>query len=285
MGHPLLRGERGQSDLVSVRALARQLLPFPLRVEIVRLRGLPVRLLERRAVARRRISDEQAGAYPFLLAERRSPLRRGLVKDERLQRGKEHNVALAASRIDRVLVAPGQVCSYQHLVGRPSRLRGFRLGLELHQERPTAGVGGGCCQLSNLLYLLCLSGGMRVVERHRHGLDLFPDRDRTVPFGCGATVFFGTADLRFDNPLDQPVLLRTGIEDEALVGRLLCAEDPGVRVEIREEGHRFFREDGLWMRENHIHRRILDRRGRVLLDQPVAHNRARVCYDPPEGTC
>ncbi len=207
------------------------------------------------------------------------------MKDERLQRGKERNVGLVARKLDGVVVAPSQVFSYQHLVGRPSRLRGFRLGLELHQEQAAAGVGGGCCQLSNLLYLLCLLGGMRVVERHRHGLDLFPDQARTVPFGCGATVFFGTADLRFDNPLDQPVVLRTVVEDGDLVGRLLCERDPGVRVEIREEGHRFFRVDGEWMRENRIHRRFLDAKGRTLLDQQVAHNRARVCYEPPEGAC
>ena len=225
------------------------------------------------------------GTYPFLLAERRSPLRRGLVKDERLQRGKEHNVALVASHLDRVLVAAGELCSYQQLVGRPSRLRGFRPGLELHQERPSAGIGGGACQVSNLLYLLCLLGGMRVVERHRHGLDLFPDQARTVPFGCGATVFFGTADLRFDNPLDQPVLMRMEIEEGELVGRLRYAEDPGFRVEIREEGHRFFQEKGQWMRENRIHRRFVSLEGRVLLDQQVAHNRARVCYEPPEVPC
>ena len=163
-------------------------------------------------------ADGTAREFGYLLAERSSPLRRDPVRDEALQAGKEHNVSLAARALDGVVVRPTQLFSYHHLVGRPSRLRGFRPGLELHGERPGAGIGGGCCQLSNLLYLLCLLGGMRVVERHRHGLDLFPDSARTVPFGCGATVFYGTADLRFDNPLDQAVLLRMGIEDGRLVG-------------------------------------------------------------------
>lgn len=263
-----------------MRQLARRLVPFALRVELVRLRGAPVRLLERRVVARARLPEAGLGEYGFLLAERSSPLRREPVKDEVLQRGKEHNVALAASKLDGVLVQPGQLCSYHHLVGRPSRLRGFRSGLELHGEQPSAGIGGGCCQVSNLLYLLCLLGGMRVVERHRHGLDLFPDSARTVPFGCGATVFYGTADLRFDNPLDQPVVLRTLIEDGALVGRLLCARDPGFSVELVEEGHRFWREGEQWLRENRIRRIIRDRRGEMLVDQLVAHNRARTCYEP-----
>jgi vancomycin resistance protein VanW len=252
-------------------------------VELVRLRGAPVRLLERGSMAREQLCGAALGEHGFLLAERRSPLRRDPVHDEGLQLGKEHNVAIASRALDGVLVGPGQTCSYHHLVGRPSRLRGYRPGLELHGEQPTAGIGGGCCQVSNLLYLLCLLGGMRVVERHRHGLDLFPDSARTVPFGCGATVFFGTADLRFDNPIDQPVLLRLGIEDGSLVGRLCCATDPGFRVEILERDHRFYREGEHWMRENRIVRRILDPDGQLILEQEVAHNLARTCYEPPGG--
>jgi vancomycin resistance protein VanW len=266
-----------------MRQLARRLVPFPLRVELVRLRGAPLRLLERRVVARERVAGAALAEHGFVLAERSSPLRREPVRDERLQRGKERNVGLAVRSLDGVLVRPGQLCSYQHIVGRPSRLRGFVPGLELHGEQPGAGIGGGCCQVSNLLYLLCLQGGMRVVERHRHGLDLFPDSARTVPFGCGATVFYGTADLRFDNPLDQPVLLRMAVEDGALVGSLCCVRDPGFRVEIEERDHRFFREGGHWQRENRIVRRILDVRGGLILEQQVAHNRARTCYEPPGG--
>jgi vancomycin resistance protein VanW len=268
-----------------MRELARRLLPFPLRVELVRLRGAPLRRLERGLMARERLPEEGCGAMGFLLAERSSPLRRDPVRDEVLQRGKERNVTLAASLLDRVVVRPSQLCSYHHLVGRPSRLRGFVPGLELHGERESAGVGGGCCQVSNLLYLLCLMGGMRVVERHRHGLDLFPDSARTVPFGCGATVFYGSADLRFDNPLDQPVLLRMTVEEGRLVGRLRCAEDPGFRVELEERDHRFYREGERWMRENRIVRRILDRHGRLILEQEVAHNVARTCYEPEGGPC
>ena len=82
---------------------------------------------------------------------------------------------------------------------------------------------------------------MKVVERHRHGLDLFPDHQRTVPFGCGATVFYNYADLRFENPLPQPVLLQFRIEEGTLVGELWAEADPGWSVEVYEVGHRFFR--------------------------------------------
>jgi len=231
-------------------------------------------------VALQRLDGAACAEFGYQLAARCSPLRRGYERDERLQRGKEHNVALAASLLDRALVQPGQLCSYHHLVGRPSRLRGFREGLELHQERAAGGIGGGCCQVSNQLYLLCALAGMRIVERHRHGLDLFADCQRSVPFGCGATIFYNYADLRFENPLDQPVLLRVTVADGQLVGELRCQGDPGFRAEIREEGHRFFRRDGGWWRENRIHRRIVAANGETLLDHQLAHNLARVLYEP-----
>lgn len=252
-------------------------MPYPLRVELVRIKRWPSFVIEHGSMAVRR---EPEGCFPHVLSAHGSPLRReGSVHDERLQHGKEHNVALAASRIDRIVVRSGQVFSYHHAVGRPTRTRGFRLGLELHDGGPSAGVGGGCCQVSNLLYLLALYAGMEIVERHRHGLDLFPDHGRTVPFGCGATVFFNRADLRFRNPLDQPVQIRLSVEAGELKGMIAAERHPGFEIEVVEVDHRFHRDGDAWFRENRILRRRLV--GCQIVDeQEVAHNRGRCLYDP-----
>lgn len=261
--------------------LLRQAIPFRLRVELIRLRRYPQWLLETPTIARTfagsKLGEE---AFEHLMAEHRSPLKRWSSPDDRLQRGKEQNVAQAARRIDRLVVRPHEVFSYHRTVGRPSRLRGFAPGLELRDGRPSEGVGGGCCQVSNLLYLLCLRCGMRVVERHRHGLDLFADHNRAVPFGCGATVFYNYADLRFENPLSKPVLLRLAVREGELSGQIWLQRDPGWTVEVYEEGHRFFRQAGQWWRENRIRRRFVLHDGELMLDQEVAHNVARVLYEP-----
>jgi vancomycin resistance protein VanW len=267
---------------MNARSLARRLIPFSVRLELLRLKRWPGWVVETPTIARTRLPEVQRARFQFLLARHESPLERapGAV-DPVLQRGKERNVALAAGRLDGLVVRPHEIFSYHRTVGRPTRWRGFRPGLELQNDRPSRGVGGGCCQISNTLYLLALRGGMKIVERHRHGLDLFPDHQRTVPFGCGATVFYNYADLRFENPLPQPVLLRLQIEQRALAGELLAVDDPGWRVEVYEEGHRFFQEGGAWLRENHVRRRFCFPDGQVLLDQEVAHNRGRVLYEPP----
>jgi vancomycin resistance protein VanW len=259
------------------------LLPFALRVELRRLARLPGRLLETPRSARGFVAEGEVARFAHLLAGQRSPLRRFPGVEEALQLGKERNVALAARRLDRLVIGPHQVLSYHRIVGRPSRLRGFRPGLELHDGRPQAGIGGGCCQVSNLLYQLALHGGMRVIERHRHGLDLFEDHRRSVPFGCGATVFYNYRDLRFENPLPQPVLLRIEVVGGQLFGQLRTPEPVGFVVEVYETDHRFYRHEGQWMRENRIRRRFSRRDGTLILDQQVAHNVARVLYEPRPG--
>jgi vancomycin resistance protein VanW len=275
--------------LSDFRTLARQLLPRAVRIELTRLRRMPGWLVERSTMARHRLPAAERARFCFELAAHETPLERvhGQVPLP-LQRGKERNVTLASRRIDGLRIQPGQVFSYHHAVGRPSRLRGFRPGLELHDGRLSAGIGGGCCAVSNLLYLLALRAGLTIVERHRHALDLFPDHGRTVPFGCGATVFYNQADLRFSNPLSTPVLLCLEVVSRTLRGRITSLGDPGFRVEIYEVDHRRFRErDGAtagWWRENRVRRRLRRVDGTVIADEEVAHNRAKLAYDP-EAPC
>src|SRR5690242_10948522 len=229
-------------------------LPRELRVELARARRYPRWLLGARRLAPLRGGDD----FTHLVARHSSPLRRpGTVAEPRLQHGKERNVALAAARLDRAVLAPGRTLSYHHAVGRPSRRRGFVPGLELHDGTLAEGVGGGACQVANLLYYLALLGALTIVERHRHTLDLFPDADRRVPFGCGATVFYNWADLRIANPLDTPIALRLTIARGELVGELCAPEPAAVRVEVYEVDPRFFADGGAWWRENRIRRRIV----------------------------
>ena len=60
-------------------------------------------------------------------------------------------------------------------------------GMILRNGRVASGVGGGLCQMTNLLYWMTLHTPLTVTERWRHGYDVFPDSNRTQPFGSGAT--------------------------------------------------------------------------------------------------
>ena len=263
----------------AARSALRRAVPFGVRLEILRLRRLPQWIAERHKVARR--STDDSCQYSWLLATHNSPLERtpGAVP-RGLQDGKETNVRLAAALLDGLVIAPGQTFSYHHALGRPTRRRGFREGLELRNGSPTGNIGGGLCQVSNSFYWVAVQAGMRITERHRHGLDLFPDHERTVPFGCGATVVYNYADFRFENPLDQPVVLRARVEDGSFISEIRTKVDPGIVVEVEETEHRFIESPDGWIRENRITRRFTDGSGTLMREEEVAHNIGRVLYEP-----
>jgi vancomycin resistance protein VanW len=255
-----------------------RLLPLGVRVA---LRRAPHVFLHSLRPAPARAGRNRA-SHPHVQCAHASPLARpGAPYPAAQQRAKEQNVARAVSLLDGAILLPGESFSFHRHVGPPLRLRGFADGPELHQGALSTGVGGGVCQVANLLYWLAAHAGLTITERHRHELDLFPDHDRTAPFGCGATVFYPLKDLRFRNPHPVPVLLELAIDGGMLAGCVRLPADPGVRWDVAERGHRFVQRGADVWRENRLLRRRLDPTGIVLGEEPLSENRARVLYPVP----
>ncbi|MCP4646272.1 MAG: VanW family protein, partial [bacterium] len=95
--------------------------------------------------------------------------------DPVLQRNKVKSLGVAAAKINGVILQPGEVFSFWRLVGKPSKKRGFLLGLQLSFGELTSMIGGGLCQVTNLLHWMVLHTPLTVIERHRHSTDPFPD--------------------------------------------------------------------------------------------------------------
>ncbi len=259
----------------------RRHLPHSLRVERVRAMRYPEWVAERRIVATRVASAHERRQMCTELCLVSSPFRRATSGySEEMQAGKEHNVRRAATLLNNIIIEPGQLFSYHHVVGRPSYLRGFVDGPEMHDGEMVAGVGGGCCQIANQLLNLALSAGLEVVERHRHALDLYPDSDRTIPFGLGATVFYNQADLRFRNNSAQALRLRFDAGGDCLTGAIAAPGKARRHVLVTERNHRFEERSDGWYRANEIWRAITDEDGRTT-EECVLRNDARVLYDVP----
>ena len=222
---------------------------------------IPARMAQRRLT--KRAQDARAGySYaairsaddlPWLIAEHPSILERDLQGvDPQLQRNKVTNLRLAAGRIDGVIVSPGETFSFWRLVGRATERGGYADGLVLRDGAAASGVGGGLCQISNMLHWLTLHSDLTVAERHRHSFDPFPDSERRVPFGTGATLLDGIFDLKVTNGTAVDHQFRLRLTDTQLVGELRAALQPSVRYEVVERDHRFVREGGEVFRDNRI---------------------------------
>ena len=245
--------------------------------------------LDRRAhwlVGRRRHARlDFATDTPHRVVRHRSVLMRRLGDvDMSLQRNKVENLRLAVRHLDGRVLRPGEELSFWRCVGQPTARRGYLPGLVLVHGRMASGVGGGLCQLSNLLHWMVLHTTMTVVERHHHGYDPFPDSGRVVPFGSGATVFYNYVDFRFVNPGPETYRIRLWLTDEELHGELWADHLPPVRLHVREADHRFFRSQGRVYRENRLVRSAVDRRTGLPAGQEVVlHNVCPVLYEPAAG--
>ena len=202
-----------------------------------------------------------------------------------LQRTKAVNLRLAVAHLDGVVLAPGQRLSFWHRVGPPSARRGYVEGVVLDDGRLTAGIGGGLCQLTNLLYWMTLHTPLTVVERWRHTYDVFPDVGRTQPFGTGATCAYPALDLQLENRTTQPFRLSVGVQgrgdEQQLVGAWFTDQPPRQRYEIYESAHLMTHDGpGVFRRHNSVRRRVIGPDGAQLDDEPVAENHALLRYQP-----
>lgn len=247
----------------------------------LRTRGRRVmRRLDDRAHGIRYADDRRAQDLPIALVHHASLLRRRLGdSDPALQEAKIVNLRLAVAAIDGLVIQPGQTVSFWRRVGRPSLERGYVRGLVLSRGQVSTGVGGGLCQLSNLLYWMALHTPLTVTERHHHSFDPFPDDRRVLPFGSGATVVWDLVDLRLRNATEQPFQLRVRLTADHLVGAVRTDRPWPVTYHVVERGHRFSRQGDRTYRENTLVRRLHDRRtGRLISETPIERNRALVTY-------
>jgi vancomycin resistance protein VanW len=137
---------------------------------------------------------------------------------------KKHNLSLAISKFQNLPIYPGEVFSFWHLVGNPTKKAGYKVGHNIIQSQLAFDYGGGLCQLSGLLYHLAITVGIGIVERHPHSVDLYTDETRYTPLGADATTAYGYKDLRLKNTMDIPFCFRIQLEDNSLIGSL-CAPD------------------------------------------------------------
>ncbi|EPG64553.1 VanW family protein [Leptospira wolffii] len=232
---------------------------------------------ERSAFARKRSESD----LPYTISRHKSPLLRELKDVEMiLQYNKIKNLEIAASCIDGLILEPGKVFSFWRLVGKPKSSRGFLPGMQLRNGGFYCAVGGGLCQMTNLIYWMTLHSPLTVIERWRHSFDVFPDSKRTLPFGSGATCAYNYVDLQIRNDTKSDFQLRIRLDKEYLMGEWRSEFPAQLSYEVYESRHEFRSEPwGGYTRRNEIRRKIFQE-GDLLKDEFLTENVAWVMYDP-----
>ena len=229
---------------------------------------------------------ELATTFPFTCKKHQSLLRRTLGNsDPKLQENKITNLNIATSEIDGVIIKPGETFSFWQLVGKTTEEKGYIEGMQLSMGEVKTGIGGGICQLANLLYWMVLHTPLVVTERHHHSFDPFPDSGRTLPFGSGASVFYNYVDLRFTNPTTQSFQIKVWVTEKHLKGAIFANEEMPYAYHIEERNHQFLKRDGKNYRQNEIWRKTIDKvTGRIIKEELLIQNFSEVKYPIPNAT-
>lgn len=226
-------------------------------------------------------SEQTTENLPFTCKKHQSLLRRKLGNSApELQENKIQNLKIACPTIDGILIKPRQTFSFWRQLGEATAAKGYVEGMQLSQGEVVRGVGGGLCQLANLLYWMALHTPLEIAERHHHSFDPFPDENRTLPFGSGAGVFYNYIDLRFYNPTDFTFQIKLFITDNHLKGAIYSDKETPFSYHVFEKNHRFLQKDGKNFRENEIWRETIDRKtGNKVREEMLVKNFAEVKYE------
>jgi vancomycin resistance protein YoaR len=136
---------------------------------------------------------------------------------------KQHNIRLAASRLDGVVVAPGALFSFNREVGPTTLEAGFQTGwgitLSSDGARTIPSVAGGICQVATTLFHPVFHTGYAIEQRHWH---LYWINSYGQPplgmRGLDATVDeLAGIDLQFINNTPDHLLIQSRVEGATLI--------------------------------------------------------------------
>ena len=200
--------------------------------------------------------------------------------DMQLQYNKAKNLEIAGKKIDGIIVMPGEVFSIWNLVGITSKRKGYVEGLTISDSSLGKGIGGGLCQLGNLIHYLVLHTDLEVIEKWHHSDALFPDEKRRVPFGTGTSIAYKRLDYKFKNTTKYPVQLRIWQDDTMLYGEIRSTAPIDYKYKLVEEGHHFAMENGIYYRNSKVYRIKIDKKtGKEIKKELILNNHSRVMYD------
>jgi vancomycin resistance protein VanW len=228
---------------------------------------------------------QQIDRLPYRVKKHQSVLVKKLGDSDRsLQINKVTNLRIAVQHLDGLIIRPGEVFSFCRRVGLPARRKGYLEGMELSFGKARAGIGGGLCQISNLIHWLVLHSPLTVTERYHHSFDPFPDDGRVLPFGSGATIFYNYRDYQFTNNTPYTFQIRLWFSKKCLEGELRVDSVLDYAYHVYEQNHSFLKIDEQFYRQNEIWRQKKERfkSGEILDTELICKNFAKVIYVPDE---
>lgn len=145
------------------------------------------------------------------------------------EKNRSINIRLEIAKINKTIIAPGQIFSYNNTVGLKTLEQGYKEAFTYVKGKQVPGLGGGICQVSSTLYNAVLYADLEVVQRRNHMFQV-----SYVPFGQDATIYYSSTDFQFRNSTNWPLQIKCSVTaDNKVVFSLVGTnENPGKSVKI-----------------------------------------------------
>ena len=132
-----------------------------------------------------------------------------------------YNIRLGASKLNGVIIKPGEEFSFNNTLGAIDERSGFESELVIKNGALIPEFGGGLCQVSTTMFRAAIFAGLPIAERRPHS---FPVRYYN-PQGFDATVYPGIVDLKFINDTPAYLLVQTKISGTKLFFEIYGSDD------------------------------------------------------------
>lgn len=118
------------------------------------------------------------------------------------------NIKVSAEKFHGLVIAPGEIFSFNEHLGPVTAENGFVEGLIIAGDRTAVGIGGGVCQVSTTVFRAALFGGFEIVERWAHGYRVGWYETNSGP-GLDATIYSPYVDFKFRNDTTSHIVVQT----------------------------------------------------------------------------
>ena len=132
------------------------------------------------------------------------------------------NLRTALSYLNGIVIMPGEVFSYNKVIGNPTSRKGYKPAATFKGGVVVNEVGGGICQTVSTLYNAALYANLPIIERHAHGLAVGYVRP-----SLDATMYYPVKDLKFKNNRKYPIKIATSFSPNGtMTVKLLGTKEP-----------------------------------------------------------
>ena len=143
------------------------------------------------------------------------------------------NIAVGVSKMNGIIVGPGEEFSFNYYLGDIAYENGFVDGLVIFGGRTVNGIGGGICQVSTTLFRAAFNSGLAITERNSHGYRVGYYELNGQPPGMDAAIWQPERDFRFQNNTPHHILIEANVYpgDNALQFRFYSTQHWRVEIE------------------------------------------------------